>query len=124
MCCPLACPFTHSKFNRGEKKDAVGRFGGIGWQTLLSSLESKEWASLSNILEEWSVLEPHAARYYLRAFLLYLLKTVQEATPDDEFVSRLFFELSECLKRHGTRLFDARQRTLLASICGFVLMAI
>ena len=106
------------------KADAVKHFGGKSWETIYQHLTQGEQGWTNVRLEEWSLLEPHALRYFLRPYLVYLLDTLERTRPDDAFVSYLYFQISEVLRIRGESVFDAHQRELLTEIAGVVLATV
>ena len=97
-----------------DKAAAVKAFGAKPWNVLYEYLTNgdSEWSS-SVRLEEWSCLSPPALRYYSRPYLLYLLDTLVDETPNDEFVASLFFELHQAVRVNGADIFDDSQKMVL-----------
>ena len=97
-----------------DKSAAVKAFGGKPWNVLYECLANgdTEWSS-SVRLEEWSCLSPRALRYYSRPYLLYLLDTLVDENPNDEFVASLFFELQQAIRVNGNDIFYNSQKILL-----------
>jgi len=111
-------------FDELDKADAVKHFGGKSWEAIHQHLTQGEHGWTNVRLEEWSLLEPRALRYFLRPYLVYLLDTLKHIHPDDEFVSYLYFQLSEVLRVRGESVFDKHQKVLLTEIAGEVLTAV
>ena len=97
-----------------DKSAAVKAFAGKPWNVLYEYLANgdTEWSS-SVRLEEWSCLSPRALRYYSRPYLLYLLDTLVDENPDDQFVASLFFELHQAIRVNGGDIFDNSQKVVL-----------
>jgi hypothetical protein len=52
-------------------------------------------------------------RYYSRPYLLYLLDTLVDENPNDQFVASLFFELHQAIRVNGGEIFDNSQKMVL-----------
>ena len=115
---------TLDGFDELDKTEAVRHFGGKSWEAIYQNLTRGESGWTNVRLEEWSSLEPYALRYFFRPYLVYLLDTLKHTHPDDEFVSYLYFQLSEVLRVRGKNIFDKRQRELLTEIAGVVLKTV
>jgi len=105
-------------FDQLEKEDAVAFYAGKTWIDLYRHLRSLKGAlfGADYRLEEWAVLTPGAQKYYLLAFLEYLLESVEEANPDDRFVSDLFFWLYEATRIHDGEMFSHEETEVLRRI--------
>ena len=104
-----------------DKSAAVKAFDGKPWNVLYEYLANgdTEWSS-SVRLEEWSCLSPRALRYYSRPYLLYLLDTLVDENPNDEFVASLFFELRQAIRVNGGAIFDNSQKMVLRQVAQLV----
>jgi hypothetical protein len=59
-------------------------------------------------------------RYYSRPYLLYLLDTLVDENPNDEFVASLFFELRQAIRVNGGAIFDNSQKMVLRQVAQLV----
>ena len=97
-----------------DKSAAAKAFAGKPWNVLYEYLANGDTQWCSRVrLEEWSCLSPRALRYYARPYLLYLLDTLVDENPNDEFVASLFFELHEAIRINGGDIFDNSQKVVL-----------
>jgi len=108
------------------KEDAKKAFLGQSWRDLYKHLETLKGAILGADyrLEEWSILEPGALHYYLRAYLDYLLEMLSQNEPDEEFVSLLFHNLYQAVYIHKRDAFDDDQIEVLREVAAYTVKTI
>jgi hypothetical protein len=109
----------HDGFDELEKVYAQKSFPGLDWLTLFNELKSRTRPGVSNLLEEWTILQPKGICYYARPLLLYLVTSLRDSTADDEFVGFLFWSLHSILKQKGSKIFNPSQIALLVKLGGF-----
>jgi len=76
-----------------DKEEAQSFFLNKEWKDVLTHLQGLRPASAAYFLEEWVVLAPSAISYYARAYIEYLIGTLNSDDPDTEFVANLFGQL-------------------------------
>jgi hypothetical protein len=109
----------HDGFDELAKADAQKSFLGLDWLTLLNELKLRTRPGVSNLLEEWTILQPKGICYYARSLLLYLVASLSDSTADDEFVGFFFWSFLSILKQKGYKIFSSSQIALLVKLCEF-----
>ncbi len=114
-------------FDEFEKEDAVSFFAQKSWNEvyeLLQGLKDDFWGGGNYRFEEWAVLRPDSIKYYLFAYVEFLLDTLEEEDPDEEFVDYFFFELYQVIRIHGASLFSLEEKDVLRNLSAFTKKAI
>ncbi|MEK6700393.1 MAG: hypothetical protein AABZ10_15280 [Nitrospirota bacterium] len=108
------------------KEDAEKAFLCQSWSDLFKHLKTLKDAvqGADYRLEEWSILEPSALNYYLRAYLDYLLEILTQNEPDEEFVSFLFHNLYQAVYIHKRGAFDEDQKEALREVAAHTVKTI
>ncbi len=108
-------------FDEFEKEGALAFFGGESWKSVLEHLQMlnvNAIASADYKLEEWSVLRSNARYYYLRAYLEFLLRTLSERNPDEQYISEFFHQLYQTVYMYRSDACDDQQKALLQAVAG------
>lgn len=102
-----------------DKEEAQNFFQNKEWKDVLAHLQGLQPASAAYFLEEWVVLAPNAISYYARAYIEYLIETLDSDNPDTEFAANLFGQLYQLAYMYKGRLpftFTESQIQLLVAI--------
>jgi len=100
-----------------DKEEAQRFFQNKKWEDVLTYLQGLRPASAAYFLEEWVVLAPNAISYYARAYIEYLIGTLNSDDPDTEFTANLFAQLYQLAYMYNGHLpFSERQIQLLVAI--------
>src|SRR5207302_331994 len=96
-------------FDVWDKERAVKKFAGVSSEAVYEYLANGD-DSWAYYLEEWSCLTASALKYYMPAYLLYLLDTLDATDPHDEFVFFFFCRLVDIIVLYGIAFFSVRER--------------
>lgn len=110
-----------------EKEGAVKFFSRKSWKDVLGHLQSRKTdivAGADYQLEEWSVLKPSARYYYLRSYLEFLLETLSENNPDEQYISDLFHQLYQTVYMYRLDAYGNEQEVLLRNIAEYTFEAV
>jgi len=102
-----------------EKEDAKAFFCGKSWKSVLDHLQTLNVNAIVSAdykLEEWSVLKSNARYFYLRAYLEFLLETLSDSTPDEQFISEFFHQLYQTVYMYRSDACNDQQKALLQSV--------
>ena len=100
-----------------DKEEAQSFFQNKEWKDVLTHLQGLRPASAAYFLEEWVVLAPNAISYYARAYIEYLIETLNSDNPDTEFAANFFGQLYQLAYMYKGHLpFTESQIQLLVAI--------
>jgi hypothetical protein len=106
-------------FDQLDKEAALDFYAGKRWEDVLAHLRGLKDAPLYGAafyLEEWAVLSPRALAYHARAHLGFLLETLAEELPDEQYVFYFLGQLEQLVRRGAASPFSPAQTSLLRRV--------
>ena len=99
-----------------EKKSAVNFFSRKSWKEIYNHLYVLNGNGGAYYLEEWSVLSFPALSHYGRAYLEFMIETLNSEKPDEEFVIFFIGQLYQVIYMHKGSPFSLVQTEIIKEL--------